>query len=158
VASRGSPLKKRIPPPIPLKGCNSMQKYSATRRQVSKSSRMLRGHSIKVLMTRRSIALNSSHKDYDHITTSPGGMALVGTENGVAVRPVDHSTIWTEWYGYVCRRRTIPSLAAWRCWPRFAACLIKSQRLGDSSITRVGVAVHIGKSLSIGVHDLEAAV
>ena len=36
--------------------------------------------------------------------------------------------------------------------------LIKSQRLGDSSITRVGVAVHIGKSLSIGVHDLEAAV
>jgi hypothetical protein len=74
---------------------------------------MLRGHSIKVLMTRRSTALKSSHRDYDHITTSPGGMALVGTENGVAVRPVDSdSTIWTEWYGYVCRRRTIPSLAA----------------------------------------------
>jgi hypothetical protein len=58
-AQRWAMRQHEQPPADPLKGCNSMQTRSATRRQVSKSSLMLRGHSIKVLMTRRSIALNS---------------------------------------------------------------------------------------------------
>jgi hypothetical protein len=36
--------------------------------------------------------------------------------------------------------------------------LIKSQRVGDSCIARIGVAVDIGNGLLVGVHDLEAAV
>jgi hypothetical protein len=36
--------------------------------------------------------------------------------------------------------------------------LIESQRLGDSSITRIDVAVDIGESLFVGVDDFEAAV
>jgi hypothetical protein len=41
---------------------------------------------------------------------------------------------------------------------RDAPRLIESQRLGDSGIARIGVAVDIGESLSAGVHYLEAAV
>ena len=37
--------------------------------------------------------------------------------------------------------------------PRF----IERQRFGGSGITLIGVAVDIGESLTIGVHDLEAA-
>jgi hypothetical protein len=35
---------------------------------------------------------------------------------------------------------------------------IESQRLGDPGVIRIGVAVDIGKSLLVGVHDLVAAV
>ena len=35
---------------------------------------------------------------------------------------------------------------------------IESQRLGDLSIVRIGMAVDIGEGLSIRVHNLEAAV
>ena len=35
---------------------------------------------------------------------------------------------------------------------------IESQRLGNSSIALVGMAVDIGDGLFVGVHDLEAAV
>jgi hypothetical protein len=38
--------------------------------------------------------------------------------------------------------------------PRF----IESQRLGDFCIPLIGVAVDIGKSLPVRIHDLEAAV
>ena len=41
---------------------------------------------------------------------------------------------------------------------RYAPRLIKGQRLGDFGVMRIGVAVDVGESLSIGVHDLEAAV
>jgi len=40
---------------------------------------------------------------------------------------------------------------------RILTCCAKSSEASDQ-ISRVPQAVHIGKSLSIGVHDLEAAV
>src|SRR5262245_24831575 len=92
VSSGGRCVSTNNPPPIPLKDSNSVQTRSATWPQVSKSSLMLRGHSIKVLMTRRSIALKSSRRDYDRITSSLGGMAQIATENGV----VGDSTIRTD--------------------------------------------------------------
>ena len=39
-----------------------------------------------------------------------------------------------------------------------APSFIKGQRLGDSCITRIGVAVDIGDGLVVAVYDLEAAV
>ena len=39
------------------------------------------------------------------------------------------------------------ALAAWRCCS--ASSLIKSQRVGDSSIARIGVTVHISQALSV---------
>ncbi len=49
-------------------------------------------------------------------------------------------------------------LAAWRYCSRYAPRFIESQRLGDFSITRIGVAVNIGERLTVGIQDLEAAV
>ena len=39
----------------------------------------------------------------------------------------------------------------------YAPSFIEGQRLGDLSITLIGVAVDIGECLSVRVHDLEAA-
>ena len=44
------------------------------------------------------------------------------------------------------------------CCSGDAPCLIEGQRLGDLSITLIGVAIDIGECLSIRVYDLEAAV
>jgi hypothetical protein len=38
------------------------------------------------------------------------------------------------------------------------AGLIECQRFGDLSIARISMAVDIGESLFVGVHDFEAAV
>ena len=39
---------------------------------------------------------------------------------------------------------------------RYASSLIKSQRVGDSSIARIGITVHISEILPVGAYDLEA--
>ena len=41
---------------------------------------------------------------------------------------------------------------------RYASSFIESQTVGDLCIVRIGVAVDIGESLCVRVHDLEAAV
>jgi hypothetical protein len=60
-------------------------------RQVLKSSPMPRGHSIKVSMTRRNIALSFSRRNCGRIGTSPAGLAGMG-ETGVPIRTVDGDT------------------------------------------------------------------
>jgi hypothetical protein len=41
---------------------------------------------------------------------------------------------------------------------RYAPCLIESQRIGNSGIARISVALDVGDGLLVGVNDLEAAV
>ena len=41
---------------------------------------------------------------------------------------------------------------------RYAPCLIESQRVSNSGIARISVALDVGDGLLVGVNDLEAAV
>ena len=65
-AERWAMRQTNSPPPTPSNGCSGVPTRSVKQRQVSKNSPMLKGHSIKVSMTRRNIALRFSRRDYDH--------------------------------------------------------------------------------------------
>ena len=41
---------------------------------------------------------------------------------------------------------------------RYASRFIKTQRVSDSSIARIGVAIDISEGLSVGINDLEARI
>ena len=92
VRSGGQCVRTNSPPPTPSNGWSGVLTRSVKQRQVSKNSPMLKGHSIKVSMTRRNIVLRFSRRDYDRIATSPGGIGLAGTGDGVAIRTADGDT------------------------------------------------------------------